>query len=143
MSASDLLERVRDDATAVTDDMAACVIEASAGSPVYEHLIEELEADFDQLTTGQGERFLHACGVDAVDIEPALGYACELAAGLGSAILRVQQTAAGATVTVDGATSLVLATPTFAGTDATSPQPGASAHAGSGQWAGRALPLRG
>lgn len=141
-SASALLERVRAGAIAVTDDMAACVIEASAGSPLCELRIEELEADLDQLTTGQGERFLSACGVDPADIEPTLSHAREVAAELGSAVLRVQQTAAGATVSVDGATSLVLATPAFAAASAARVVAGATADAGRGQWAGRALPLR-
>ncbi len=147
-SASVLLENVRANAAVVTDDMAACVIEASAGGPLYGLRTEELEADLDQLSTGQGERFLRGCGVDPADIQPTLSHARAVAAGLGSAILRVQQTTAGATVSVDGATSLVLATPAFAGVNASASSvdgagsDGAGADARSGQWAGRALPLR-
>jgi len=147
-SASVLLENVRANAAVVTDDMAACVIEASAGGPLYGLRIEELEADLDQLSTGQGERFLRGCGVDLADIQPTLSHARAVAAGLGSAILRVQQTTAGATVSVDGATSLVLATPAFAGVGASASSvdgagaDGTGADARSGQWAGRALPLR-
>jgi len=141
-SAAVLLERVRANAATVTDDMAACVIEASTGTPLYGLRIEELEADPDQLSTGQGARFLSACGVAAADIEPTLSHAREVAAGLGSAILRVQQTAAGATVSVDGATSLVLGMPAFAAASTANAVEDAGADAGSGQWAGRALPLR-
>ena len=108
----ELLERVRAEATAVNDDMAACVIEAREGARGSSDRIEELEANADALAAGQGERFLHACGVVTTR-----------GRGRGRARARAwpaptarrscasPATPDGPVVTAEGAPSLVLGTP--------------------------------
>ncbi len=110
-SAARLLEAVQDQACTVHDDMAACVITATAGTVPSEHRVEELEADLEQLAAGQGARFLAACGVEAAEISPTIARAREIAAESGTVLLAVDQTGPGATATVCEPTAVVVTAP--------------------------------
>ena len=148
LGASELLERVRAMATAVNDDMAACVIEAREGRSGLTRRVEELEASVEALAAGQGERFLRACGIAPRDVTAGVERARALADAHGAAILRVTGSPKGPIVTTEGAASLVLATPAplngeQADAMAAATRSRSSSDTPAGQWAGRALPLRG
>jgi hypothetical protein len=89
LSAPALLAEVRRHCDGVHDDMAACLITAISGDPVVTARVEEFEVDERQLAAGQGERFLAACGAARHDAVRALADAAELAAAVGTALLRV------------------------------------------------------
>jgi len=110
-SARRLLEAVQEQASAVHDDMAACVITAAAGTNVSEHRLEELEADLEQLEAGQGARFLEAGGVEADAISSTLARARQIAAKSGTVLLSVKQTGPCATASVCEPNAIVLTTP--------------------------------
>jgi hypothetical protein len=110
-SAPELLERVRHEAGSIHDDMAACVIRATAGMAAATHVVEELEADLGHLTAGQGERFLEACGVPPAAAGETLARARDIAADQGSVMLRVEHDGQSATATALAADTLVPATP--------------------------------
>jgi serine phosphatase RsbU (regulator of sigma subunit) len=90
-SARELLDRVRDFASQVRDDMAACIIEAADryGGAVSETWLEELELDLDQLNRGQAHRFLTACGLTVRQIGQALTSTRATVADHGTALLTV------------------------------------------------------
>jgi len=110
-SASALLEGVQHRARAITDDMAACIIEATTGAAHSESRIEELEVDLAQLDAGHGERFLQACGVSRGQIRPAIAHTREIAAEFGAALLRVELTGNSATATASEPVALALRAP--------------------------------
>jgi hypothetical protein len=110
-SARELLERVRHEAGSIHDDMAACVIHATAGLATSKHVVEELEADLGHLTAGQGERFLEACGVPTAAAGETLARARDIAAAQGSVILEVEHDGQFATATASAADTVVPATP--------------------------------
>ncbi|HWE09226.1 MAG TPA: SpoIIE family protein phosphatase [Solirubrobacteraceae bacterium] len=97
-----LLETVQQQTEAIHDDMAACIITATAGAAVSEQRLEELEIDLRQIGSGQAERFLEACGVPAREIEMVLADARVLAADGGVSLLRVELEGGEATATVTG-----------------------------------------
>ncbi|HET9105091.1 MAG TPA: SpoIIE family protein phosphatase [Solirubrobacteraceae bacterium] len=145
-AAPELLERVRAEATAVTDDMAACVIEARQGRSPLTRRIEELEVNAEALAAGQGERFLHGCGVAARDIAHAVEEARALADAHGAAMLRVAVGPDGPVVAVHSAPLPVLGTPAprdraQADAMAAAGRTRSGDEATSGPWAGHALPL--
>lgn len=88
-SAADLLADVRRRAHGVHDDMAACLVHASAGVPLSEQRTEELEVDTAQIAAGQAQRFLDACGVAEADAAAAMADARALAGERGATVLRV------------------------------------------------------
>jgi hypothetical protein len=90
-SASMLLDRVRDFAPQVCDDMAACIIEAADafGGPINEIRLEELELDMDQLNQGQARRFLAACELPEAEIVAAVSRTREIVADQGTGLLAV------------------------------------------------------
>jgi Stage II sporulation protein E (SpoIIE) len=88
--APQLLEAVQRQAPAVHDDMAACIVAARTGVVLSELRTEELEVDPRQISSGQAERFLEACGVTSAETDAALGEAREIASELGAAVLRVE-----------------------------------------------------
>lgn len=110
-TASALLEGVQKSARAITDDMAACIVEATAGAAHSETRIEELEVDLAQLDAGHGERFLQACGVSRSQIRPAIAHTREIAAEFGAALLRVELTGRSATATASEPVALALRAP--------------------------------
>jgi quercetin dioxygenase-like cupin family protein len=57
-----------------------------------EHVVEELELELGQLKTGQGDRFLSACGVSPAQAAVTLARAGQIAGELGAALLRVELT---------------------------------------------------
>jgi Stage II sporulation protein E (SpoIIE) len=141
--ATEVVDRVRNGADSIHDDMAACVIEATAGAAAAAHVVEEFETDLRHLTAGQGERFLEACGVSSAAAAETLADAHRIATEQGSAVLRVEQDGESVWATALPATALMPATPAGypAGEGAES---GASAgrRRGSGRQA-LALPARG
>ena len=110
-SASALLEGVQQSARAITDDMAACIVEATTGKAHSQSRIEELEVDLAQLDAGHGERFLQACGVSRAQIRPAIAHTREVAAEFGAALLRVELTGHAATATASEPVALALRAP--------------------------------
>jgi hypothetical protein len=110
-SASALLEDVQQHARAISDDMAACIVEATAGAALSQSRIEELEVDLAQLDAGYGERFLKACGVSRGQIRPAIAHTREIAAEFGAALLRVELTGESATATASEPVALTLGAP--------------------------------
>ncbi len=107
-SASALLETVRNEARTVRDDMAACVLEATAGTAASEHQVEELELELGQLQTGHGDRFLSACGVSPAQAAGTLTRAGQIAGELGAALLRVELTGHSAEAAACGSAPLAL-----------------------------------
>jgi hypothetical protein len=103
-----LLETVRHEARALRDDMAACVVEATAGTAVSEHVVEELELELGQLQTGQGDRFLAACGVSSAQAAVTLALAAQIAGQLGAALLRVELAGHSAEATACGSAPVTL-----------------------------------
>jgi hypothetical protein len=83
-----LLQRLREIADEVPDDMAACLIGTTSDAPERVHL-EEIELDERRLKAGRGERFLGACNVASGVMGPALTRAQGIAGEFGAAILRV------------------------------------------------------
>jgi hypothetical protein len=110
-SATELLERVRHEAGSIHDDMAACLIHASAGVAISTDVVEELEADLGHLAAGQGERFLEACGVPPAAADETLARARDIVASQGSVILRVEHDGQLATATASAANAEVPDTP--------------------------------
>ncbi len=88
-SATELLERVQREALLIRDDMAACLVEARAGTPISEIRIEEFEVEMRHLDAGQGERFLNECGVSSENASSTLAHARLIVTDSGSALLRV------------------------------------------------------
>jgi serine phosphatase RsbU (regulator of sigma subunit) len=109
-AAADLLEEVQGEASSIRDDMAACIVEATAGSAVSEHRIDEFEVEPRHLQSGQGERFLAACGVPHAEARAVLAQAAEIAAETGSALLRAEVAGQIATATAlrSGPVSLAI-----------------------------------
>ncbi len=107
-SAPALLQTVRNEARTIRDDMAACVLEATAGTAVSEHVVEELELELGQLKTGQGDRFLSACGVSPAQAAVTLARAGQIAGELGAALLRVELTGHSAEATACGSAPVAL-----------------------------------
>jgi hypothetical protein len=103
-----LLETVRDAARTIRDDMAACILEATAGTALSEHVIEELELELGQLNTDQGDRFLSACGVAPAQAAATLARAGQIAGELGAALLRVELTGHSAQATACGSAPVAL-----------------------------------
>jgi hypothetical protein len=97
-----LLENVQQRTEAIRDDMAACIIEATAGPALSEQRVEELEVDLRQIGSGQAERFLEACGISARETEAVMTDAREIATDGGVALLRVEVEGDEATATVTG-----------------------------------------
>jgi hypothetical protein len=99
-AAAALLEQVRAAAQATPDDMAACILRAETTAGGADVHVEELEVDARALTGVHILRFLEACKVPAPEITRTIRLAGEIAAPLGSALLRIECGRAGATATV-------------------------------------------
>jgi len=101
-AAAELLERVRAQADASRDDMAACVIapEAARAAPAdgaFAH-VEELEADGGELSGTDVGSFLQTCAITPAETAEALEKARDIASRFETALLTVHCTPAGATV---------------------------------------------
>ena len=88
--AAKLLARVKAEASATNDDMAACILMPHAVPVTGETLIEELEADAKMLSTGAASRFLQTCQVPGEEIERTIARARDIAAVFGAALLRAE-----------------------------------------------------
>jgi serine phosphatase RsbU (regulator of sigma subunit) len=109
-AATELLECVQHEASTIRDDMAACIVEATTGAAVSDHRIDQLEVEPRHLESGQGERFLAACGVPRPVARETLDEAAHIAAETGSALLRVEIGGPAATATAlrSGPVSLAI-----------------------------------
>ena len=67
-----LLERVLAEAHDASDDMTICLLRPVAGPAAQSPRIEVLEFDADDVDSGFVARFLDACGVPAIEPEPAI-----------------------------------------------------------------------
>ena len=107
-TATSLLQTVRHEAHAIRDDMAACVLKATAGAPGSEHVVEELELDAAGLDAGQGDRFLAACGVTREQAAVTLTRARSVADQVGATVLRAELTGRSAHATAYASAPIVL-----------------------------------
>jgi hypothetical protein len=100
-SAPELLARVRAAAASTPDDMAACVIapETAAASGGRHVHVEELEVDIRELSAIHVRRFLAAYQTPATEIAQIIEHASDIAAAVGTALLRIELGPAGASVT--------------------------------------------
>lgn len=100
-SAALLLERVAAQARLVTDDMAAMILQPSAGVTTGGFRSEQLEVDPGDVEAGLAERFMHACGCTD---EPMALAAAEVRAALprhGGAVIDVTYGVTGPTICVE------------------------------------------
>jgi serine phosphatase RsbU (regulator of sigma subunit) len=89
--AADLLAAVRQSATRINDDMAACIIQQSAtSSTLGSARFEELEIDQAALSDSGPDRFLEACGLEQEQRMAALAQAREMLGRSPSVRLRVR-----------------------------------------------------
>jgi serine phosphatase RsbU (regulator of sigma subunit) len=101
-AAAELLGRVRAQADISRDDMAACVIApeasgAGAADGALTH-VEELEADYGELSGADVGSFLQSCAISPAETAQALEQARQIASRFETALLTVHCTSAGATV---------------------------------------------
>jgi hypothetical protein len=96
-----LIERVRASVQSTPDDMVACVLAPQGRSAVPAAQVEELEVDVETLSHEHVHRFLEHCGVPAPEAATATARARQIADATGTALLRIELAAAGAsTLTV-------------------------------------------
>jgi hypothetical protein len=110
-SANELLERVQSRARVIRDDMASCMVEASAGTAISDVRVDEFEVEMRHLDAGQGERFLAECGVSAETASSTLAHARLIAAESGSTLIRVEMTEDSAAASAGGSGPVSLTTP--------------------------------
>ena len=99
-TATGVLERVRAASDHVTDDMAACLVEAREARGQAAPRVEELELDAREVDAPRVRRFLEACGVAADEIAGALEDARPIADAYGTALLHLRLEPAQVLVTV-------------------------------------------
>lgn len=88
--ASELLDRVAEQADRRPDDMAACVLSLEGASNEPRVLMEELELDREEAASGRTEDFLLACGVRPNDVADVVREARDAAGSAGSVILQLR-----------------------------------------------------
>jgi hypothetical protein len=88
--AAALLDAIAATADEITDDMAICLVDATADAPAAGPRIEELEVDEHEVGDAL-ERFLRACGVPLAEVPGILREAGEAARREGSATVRVRE----------------------------------------------------
>ena len=84
-----VVDRVAAEASAIKDDMAACVIAPTGAATVGGFRVEELELDAADLQRGLGRTFLAAGGVEAEGADRANREAMLTADRFGGAVVRV------------------------------------------------------
>jgi hypothetical protein len=104
--ADDLLQSIRADAESCPDDMSACMVLPQVASVDRFLHVEEFEADREALEAGRVERFLEECIVPAQAFAGALDRAGAIAGRHGTALLRVENQSADATVAVSRAATV-------------------------------------
>jgi serine phosphatase RsbU (regulator of sigma subunit) len=87
--ASALLESVAEQTDARPDDMAACLLTIEGAEEPPRVLFEQLELSRDKAGRKRAERFLAACGVDAVQAAETTGAAQAMVEQGGAALLEV------------------------------------------------------
>lgn len=115
-NAARLLARVKAEAEATPDDMAACILVPEVGLVGEGVHTEELEVDAVALESEQARRFLRICQVPSLELERALYRAEDMVAASGAALLRVELASTSASVAV-------LAPPPLPQTGGRSPLP--------------------
>jgi hypothetical protein len=90
-TASTLLERVREVATATPDDMCACILSPVAGTPTRNDTVEELEVDAQTLNSERVRSFLEACRLSAPAVAALLAQASTIVEADGAALLRIER----------------------------------------------------
>ena len=88
-TASDLIDRVRDEASAVPDDMATCLLSPTAGITTGNFRTELLEISDAEASGDLPRRFLEECGVAAEELDAAEHEIRETAELYGGAIVSV------------------------------------------------------
>jgi stage II sporulation SpoE-like protein len=88
-SASELLDRVADEADSRPDDMAACLLGVEGGTQPPRALREELELDRETAASERTEQFLLACGLPAGEVPAVMHVLAAAVAREGSAVLEV------------------------------------------------------
>jgi hypothetical protein len=124
--ASELIDGVRAAASETRDDMAACVLSTETGASVAAVHVEELEVGTREIASGEVQRFIDACRVPRPAAVRTIGHAFDIASASGSVLLRVEITAAGATVTASpppAAVVVALTAPAPDGVPEASPLP--------------------
>jgi len=92
-TATELLERVAEEADELSDDMAACVFRPGENGALAGEWTEELEADVLELMGPHLERFLAACGLPTEAISAACSSVTAAADEAGTALIRVHRRA--------------------------------------------------
>jgi hypothetical protein len=85
-----VLEHIQETTDATRDDMAACVLSATATEVTDLIRIEELEADGNELRGESVRRFLHECGVDREQSVRARRLGADIAGLTATAVIRVE-----------------------------------------------------
>lgn len=89
-TASTLLERVAQDTTARSDDMAACLLRVEGGPGAPKVLVEELELERSETAGDRTERFLLACGVERGELAELTSSAQVVAGRAGAVLLELR-----------------------------------------------------
>lgn len=90
-TASDLLDRVAEQADSRPDDMAACMLSIEGDTQAPRALHEELELDRETAASERTEQFLLSCGLQAAEVPAVVHVAAAAAARAGSVVLEVNQ----------------------------------------------------
>jgi hypothetical protein len=88
-TAQDLLDRVAAEIDRYADDVAACLVRASAATASAPAAVEEIEVTAAELRDERLRRFLQACELDARDIADAVDAVTPRIATGGSCVIRV------------------------------------------------------
>jgi serine phosphatase RsbU (regulator of sigma subunit) len=88
-SASELLDRVAEEADSRPDDMAACLLSVEGTTQAPRVLREELELDRETAASERTEQFLLSCGLPAEEVPATVHLAATAAARAGSVVLDV------------------------------------------------------
>jgi hypothetical protein len=88
-SAQELLDRVAAETDQFADDVAACLVRATASSTVAATAVEEIEVTSAELRDDRLRRFLTACELDARDIARAVEAVTPRVAAGRSCVIRV------------------------------------------------------
>jgi Stage II sporulation protein E (SpoIIE) len=88
-TATEVLDRVAEEARVVSDDMACCLLAPTSDATSGDFRREQLEVSPEDLASGLAARFLRACGVVAAEVGSAEREARAAARHFGGAVLHV------------------------------------------------------
>jgi len=97
--ATQLLDRVAEQADRRPDDMAACVLRVEGGPTPPRVLFEEIELDRESAASARTERFLRTCGVAPGEAAALMRAAAAAASDTGHVVLELRRVDGGARVT--------------------------------------------